>query len=131
MSDQSDAFNRLAIERGIITAPPAELPKIPLPRNGVLISDFARQVGKVVGANGLFRRDSTPVTINPENGRIEAMGADRLRSYVESHLQPVIDRAGWKMPASMTRTEAKGVLTADEFRYPLRKLRRVHQWLCQ
>ncbi len=127
MSDQSDAFNRLAIERGIIIAPPRELPKIPLPRNGFLLSDFAREVGKVVGANGLFRRDCTPVTINPETGRIQPMEADRFRSYVESHLLPYVDRGGWKMDTSMTTHEAPGVLEADEFCFPLRKLRRVHQ----
>ena len=99
MSEQSDALNKLARERGISDSPShalpglvedeafrPDLPKVKLPRGGRQLRSFAREIGAIVGKNGLFRRESVPVTINPENGHIEDMTAQRLRSYVEDEL---------------------------------------------
>jgi hypothetical protein len=133
MSDQSDALNKLARERGIIPdiPQPVELPHVPLPRAGEQLINFARSVGAIVGANGLFRRESVPVTIDPESGRIEPMDPDRFRTYVESQLLPYVERGTQygrvKLPATMSGAEARGCLRADAFRAPLRKLQRVHQ----
>lgn len=127
MSDQSDALNRLARERGIISDPPETLPYVLLPRHGVQLLHFAEQVGKVVGANGVFRREATPVTIDPETGRIDGIEPDRWRTYVERHLIPCVERFGIKQPTTMSAAEARGCLACDDFRFPLRKLRRVHQ----
>src|SRR5437868_662215 len=98
MSEQSDALNRAARDKGIAVDGPSpplpgleseadrpELPLIKLPRPGTgrTVEEFAREVGQVIGANGLFRRETTPVTIDPESGRIEDMDAQRLRTYVD------------------------------------------------
>lgn len=145
MSKQSDALNKTARDKGISVDGPApplpgmeaeagrpELPLIMLPRpgTGMTIEKFAREVGHVLGANGLYRRETTPVTIDPESGRIEDMDAQRLRSYTDKQAMcfvNVVSKAGAvPLQESMYVDEARGCLASDSFRYPLRKLQRVN-----
>src|SRR5262249_1890578 len=99
MSEQTDALNRLAREKGIAVDGPSpalpgledeagrpDLPQVKLPRGGKQLRTFAMEIGAIVGANGLFGRDGTPVAISLRSGRIEDMNAHRLRSYVEDQL---------------------------------------------
>jgi hypothetical protein len=145
MSEQSDALNSLVRGKGIDVGgrnPPLpgmegevgrpDLPKVQLPRGGGRsIEAFARELGAIVGANGLFRRDSVPVTINPETGYLEDMTSQRFRSYVQSHAlcfeQTFAKKTGVvELEENMTVDEASGCLASDAFRYPLRKLRRIN-----
>jgi hypothetical protein len=144
MSEQSDALNKIAREKGIAVDGPApalpglendadrpDLPQVKLPRAGRQLRQFAREIGAIVGANGLFRRETTPVTIDPESGRIEDMNAQRLRTYVEDQLVTFEEQYTKKtgltiIPETMGVDEARGVLECDAFRYPLRKLQRVN-----
>jgi hypothetical protein len=87
---------------------------------------FAENVGAIVGANGLFRRDSAPVTINPETGRLEDMDAARFQTYVESHLTAFAWKGNVRQPETMTVREATACLRSDSFVRPLRRLRRVN-----
>lgn len=140
MSEQSDALNRAVRERGIPIGDARPLgalseamgdrdtlPLVPLPRTGEQMISFASNVGGIVGANGLYRRDSAPVTIDPETGRVEEMDAARFRSYVESHLVPFAWKGNVRQPETMTEQEARGCLRSDFLIKPLRKLRRVNQ----
>lgn len=144
MSEQSDALNNLARKKGLSIDGPApalpgleneadrpDLPHVRLPRGGKQLRQFAKEIGAVVGANGLFRRESTPVTIDPESGRIEDMNAQRLRSYVEDQLvtfeEVYMKKTGMAaIPETMAVDEARGCLECDAFRLPLRKLHRVN-----
>jgi hypothetical protein len=144
MSEQSDALNKIVRERGVHVDGPSpalpgleheagrpELPHVKLPRSGKQLRSFAKEIGAIVGANGLFRRESVPVTIDPETSRIEDMGAARFRSYVEDQLvtfeEQYSRKAGVTMiPETMSGEEARGCLDCDAFRYPLRKLTRVN-----
>lgn len=145
MSKQSDELNKKARSKGIDVGGPApalpgleqeagrpDLPLIQLPRGGGRLFDqFAREVGQVIGANGLFRRETTPVTIDPESGRIEDMDAQRLRTYVDMQATcfelGITRKSGvTEIPTSMNVDEARCCLAADSFRYPLRKLQRVN-----
>jgi hypothetical protein len=144
MSEQSDALNKTAREKGVSVDGPSPalpglendadrpaLPHVKLPRSGRQLNQFAREVGAVIGANGLFRRETTPVAIDPETGRIEDMGAQRLRSYVETQLvcfeEQFTKKTGLSIiPETMSVDEARGCLECDAFRYPLRKLHRVN-----
>jgi len=145
MSEQSDALNRIAREKGIAVdggapalpgleneASRPDLPQIKLPRGGGrLLEAFAREVGHVIGANGLYRRETTPVTIDPESGRIEDMDAQRLRTYVDRQAVCFEEQYTRKtgvsiIPETMSVDEARGCLASDSFRYPLRKLQRVN-----
>lgn len=145
MSEQSDALNKAVRERGISIDGPApalpglegeadrpDLPHIKLPRGGGRrVEEFAKEVARVVGANGLFRRETTPVTIDPESGRIEDMYAQRLRTYVDRQAVCYEEQYTKKtgvtvIPETMSVDEARGCLAADSFCYPLRKLARVN-----
>lgn len=146
MSDQSDALNRAVREKGVAVDGPnpplpglendaerPDLPHVKYPDGwGRVLDDFAREVGQVIGANGLYRREAVPVTINPESGMLEDMNAQRLRTYVERQVFcydeiSVGKKAGTRHARrTMGVDEARGILEADSFRYPLRKLRRVH-----
>jgi hypothetical protein len=144
MSEQADALNKVARERGVPvdSAPPAlpgmepegrpDLPWVQLPRNGTQLRPFSQNIGAIVGANGLYRRELVPVTIDPESGRIEDMDPERFQTYVENQLVPFslvsAGKAGMmKQPESMKVTEARACLRSDSFRYPLRRLMRVNQ----
>jgi hypothetical protein len=144
MSEQSDALNKTAREKGVAVDGPTnalpgleneaarpDLPHIKLPRGGRQLNQFAKEVGSVIGANGLFRRETLPVTIDPETGRIEDMTAQHLRSYVETQVvcfeEQFTKKTGLTIiPETMTVDEARGCLECDAFRYPLRKLQRVN-----
>lgn len=146
MSDQSDALNKIVREKGVSVSGPnpplpgmendadrPDLPHVKYPDGwGRVLDDFAREVGQVIGANGLYRREAVPVTIDPETGRIEDMGPQRLRTYVDRQVFcydeiSVGKKAGTREARrTMQVDEARGVLESDSFRYPLRKLRRVH-----
>jgi hypothetical protein len=151
LSEQSDALNRTARERGVLLAddvmisavPPGagaaesvgrDLPRVLLPRNGQQISSFASKLSAIIGANGMFARSAIPVTIDPESGSIAIMDAPRFQSYVESHAKTCVRRIVTRgeiripvdVPTSMTANEARAVLRADSFRFPLRKLKRVN-----
>jgi hypothetical protein len=143
MSDQSDAFNKLMREQGILVdgaAPAApgieenagrpDLPYVKLPRDGHLISSFAKDVGAVLTANGLFRRENIPVIVDLETGRMEDMTPHRFRPYVETRLlcyrEHFTKRGTVRIPTSMSGDEARTCLEADIFRYQLRKIQRVN-----
>ncbi|CAN5459739.1 hypothetical protein BH20VER3_BH20VER3_00660 [soil metagenome] len=144
MSEQTDALNRAVREKGIsIDGPrPAlpgleneadrpDLPKVKLPRGGRRLNEFAGEVGAIVGANGLFRREAVPVTVDREHGRIEDMGPSRFRSYVENQMvcyeEQFTKKTGLTIiPETMNSEEARGCLDSDVFRYRLRKILRVN-----
>jgi hypothetical protein len=142
VSEQSDALNRVAREKGVSLgqthgddvdpkdARGATLPWVSLPRAGEQLVYFAEEVGLIVGANGLYRRDSVPVTIEPETGRVEEMDSERFRTYIETQLVPFFRKETQYGPvrirSTITSSEARGCLRSDRFRYPLRKLQRVN-----
>lgn len=145
MSEQSDALNKTVRNKGIDVGGPnpplpgmekeagrPDLPKVQLPRGGGRsLEAFARELGAIVGANGLFRRGEVPVTINPETGLLEDMAAQRFRTYVQSQAllfeQTFAKKTGIvELEENMQADEASAVLACDAFRYPLRKLRRVN-----
>jgi hypothetical protein len=56
--------------------------EIQLPADNRELHDFAREVGKIVCANGLYRRDMTAVIINSETTRLDPMSAELFRTWV-------------------------------------------------
>lgn len=143
MSEQSDALNKLAREKGIQVDSPVqplpgfetstdrpELPLVPLPRGGHVLRDFSKAVGAIVSQNGVYRREAVPVTIDRESGRIEDMDSVRFQSYVENQMYCYVERfsraGAGKEHTTMTVGEAAGCLRSDAFRYQQRKLQRVN-----
>ena len=87
---------------------------------------FASEVGEIVGANGLYRRGSMPVTIDPETGDVEAMETARFQSYIEGHLVTFVWKGSLREPQTMSLRESQACLRSDALVRPLRKLRRVN-----
>jgi hypothetical protein len=144
MSEQSDAVNRTLRERGVeipVTPPllPAddedknkrELPPIELVREGRRLADFAADAGRVCKGAGVFRREVVPVTINEETALMEAMDADRFRSYLEDRALTFVWKSSGrgeprKVPCTMAVQDARGCLRADQFVFQLPRLQKIN-----
>jgi hypothetical protein len=103
-------------------------PKIRLPGDDRLLSDFAADVGALLGEKPLFRRGAEAVTV--EEGRILAMTPERLRTYVERFGVCFKVRTSGKAlvdySATMRAEDARGCLVAGQFLERLRPLRAVN-----
>jgi len=107
----------LAAPKSTIYGP---LPKIELPADDVLLSDFARQVLALVQDKGIYRRDNVPVFPYMERGRLEILDAQTFRTWVERYLvcfKTKFDHAGdaFDVLRTMNRETADGVLRCIEF----------------
>lgn len=154
MSEQSEAANRFARERaGKAFDGPAPFRVVPpggdgggggsasgegrgpewvkLPGQYRPVSEFARDLGRVLCDCGLFRRYRVPVAIDPETGMMEAMGAERFTTFVEQHA--ITHEVKFKegevinIPKTMPVTVSRGVLASDQFLEQLPPLERVNK----
>lgn len=155
MSDEADQLqqmNRLAREHGgsDIGGPPAEppgdgkdkkpeLPWIELPRDGRLITSFAREVADVCSKNGVYRRDKIPVTINKESGLIDPIKPEEFVGYIEDLCCPYVNKVKrsedeegeetvtkTKSVKSINKNTAALTLRHPQFIYRQRSLNRVN-----
>lgn len=151
MSDeQTDAANKFAREKGgkAVEGPEQgfqgrvvgadadgdepEFEFIQLPGPGRPLGQFATEMGRICKEQDIFRRETVPVTVNPETGQMEALTPDRFRTFVEEFAVPCkskyskIKEDYIKLPETMTKDVAGGVLTSDQFIYQLRPLNRVN-----
>lgn len=146
MSDQVEALKRKALEAGIIDQDPAigvllddpaerpELPRVLLPLDGRLNSDFNRDVGAVLSGKGLYRYRDRLVTVkmNSQTGRpdIETVDPHRFRSWVENHL--VCYRLQFNRHGAVKVNQTMGVdvaatcIVSDAFLDQQRRLLRVN-----
>ena len=148
--NQVDALNRLAREHGGSTVdgggppevieeggekPSHEVPWIELPREGRVITNFARELGDVCAKNGVYRRDKIAVTINKESGLIDVMQPEEFIGYAEGLCVPFIYKVKkvdedeftkLKVAKSMSKQVATTTLRHPDFVYRQRKLERVN-----
>lgn len=99
--------------------------------DGRRLGAFSKDVGIVLGQNGVFRRDRIPITINPENGSMESMEEHRFRSYVEKDIVcwkwKNFGKQGFKKePITIPVATAKGCLKSDFFIDQQRPLLKVN-----
>lgn len=140
-SEQADALNKFARERlgakadaaagGPGLAPPgdaAEAPPAPaaeplfvrLPMSGIPVTEFAREIGRVVSGNGVFRRGREAVTVDHVSGELVDMTPERMRTYVEklaiTYKMKSVGEGEYKKVAETMGVEvARGTLAADVF----------------
>lgn len=151
MSDeQTDAANKFAREKGgkAVEVPDSgfqgrvvgndtdggdsEYEFIQLPGPGRPLGQFATEMGRICKERDIFRRETVPVTVNPETGQMEAVTPDRFRTLVEDFAVPCKSKYSKikddyiQLPETMTKDVAGGTLTADQFIYQLRQLNRVN-----
>lgn len=115
--------------------PPASVPWIELPRDGRPLSIYARELGAVCRDSAkVFRRDSVPVMINREDGRIEPIDAVSWRTeaddfavtYKLKSRQTEHGTETFKTVCSMSKDVSAGVLKSAKFIYDQPKLERVN-----
>ena len=106
-------------------------PRVLLPAEGRLVSEFAREVGEVMACNGVYLRESQPVVLDPVTRRLVDLDADCLRTYAEKNLVTVRMRKMEKdapavpVPMTMARDTARAVLVSHEFLAQQRPVRVV------
>jgi len=156
MSKQSDAANKFALKnvgKEVLDAAGAaglrvlkdgegedgksSVPWLDLPGSGRQLSAFAREAGQLLVEAPVYRRDKVPVTVNPEDGGLDVVTADRFRTLLEDYCVTcrsrfvVNNRATGEGqtehdPATMPRDCANGTLAADKFMHSLRQIARVN-----
>lgn len=116
--------------------PPAAVPWIELPRDGRPVSIFAREMAVICRATGeFFRRDSVPVTINREDGRIEPIDPVAFRTDADEFCVPFKwksrqdedgEREKFKSQCSMSKEVALATIKSSRFRYEQPRLEKVN-----
>jgi hypothetical protein len=73
-------------------------PKVQLPGDNRLLSEFAREVGEQLANVDLFRRDTYAVVINRRRDGLELMTPDLFRTWVERAPSLLQNAPGWREP---------------------------------
>ena len=113
--------------------PPAgNRPRIQLPGNNRLLSDFAAELGKAVSSANVFKRGSFTVTLNERNDGLALMTAETLRTWVEKYAvcfkrQKANDtETVISYRRTMSHADAEGVLASQQFLAQLRPIERFN-----
>jgi len=109
-----------------------ERPKVQLPGDNRLLSDFAQDLGKAIRRGNIFRRGGTVFSVDDRGDRLVQMTPDMLRSWLEQYA--VCFRTYKHGPSSeliqvrrtMTQSDAAGVLHSPQFINELREIERFN-----
>lgn len=105
-------------------------PKIELPGDNRLLSDFGSEIGKAIAPENIFVRRGMAVTINDRGDGLTLMTPDTLRSWLEQYAVCFKVRkvgngeASFQFRRTMTQTDAAGVLASPQFIGQLRPIER-------
>jgi len=105
-------------------------PKVQLPGDNRLLSDFAREVGQHLATVELFRRDRYAVLINHRRDGLELMTPDLFRTWVEHHVVGFkvrgVGENTIEFDRTMTQEDAGGLLRSPQFLEQLRPIERLN-----
>jgi hypothetical protein len=105
-------------------------PKIELPGDNRLLSDFARDLGKAIRYADIFQRDGMVFVVNDRGDGLTPMTAATLRSWLEQHLVCYKRRFATsetiQFRRTMTAADASGVLNSPQFISQLREICRFN-----
>ena len=106
---------------------------VELPGRGRPVSIFAADLAGLLKNQGVFRRESVPVTINPETAQMEALIEQRFRTFVEKHVvthtwKADEDEGRVRVPQTMTVDSARAVLQSDQFVFRQKRLNKVNKF---
>src|SRR6185295_8570518 len=107
-------------------------PKIQLPGDNRLLSDFAGEVGKAVRNADIFTRAGMVVTVNERGDGLQVMTPEALRTWLEQYAVCYkVRNIGGAEEAiqfrrTMTTSDAQGLLSASKFISQLRPIVRVN-----
>jgi hypothetical protein len=107
-------------------------PKVQLPGDGRLLSDFATDLGKAIKASPIFQRDGKVFTISPIGDRLVLMTPNALRSWLETvavcfRVRSTGSNEVIEFRKTMSKGDAEGVLSSPQFISQLREIRRFNQ----
>ena len=113
----------------MLTACADPRPKIRLPGEGRLLSDFAAEMAAHLVGKGIYSRNGEIVAI--EDGQLRRLDAQQLRTWAERHIifyrkKRAFDTV-YEVDVTMRPDDAAGVLAAPQFSERLLKLCRVNR----
>jgi hypothetical protein len=133
-TEANAALDRAADEWGVETIQDAlrdDRPKIQLPGDNRLLSEFARELGNAIHRSNIFQRGGMVFTVDPHGDRLLLMTAEALRSWLEQYavcFKVRSDGSGGTIQfrRTMTGADADGVLSSPQFISQLREITRFN-----
>ncbi len=104
-------------------------PKVELPGNDRLLSAFAIELAEILKHHGVYQRGGIAFIVNRQQDGLVPITPQMLRTLVEEHLVcyriTTIGEAELSLNRTMTESDAKGVLSSQQFIDRLPKLEKI------
>lgn len=108
-------------------------PKVELPGNGRLLSQFAAEIAHHLKTCGLYERGGIAFIPNQQQNGLEVITPQMLRTLVENHLVCYrvlrARESKIRLDRTMSEGDAKGVLCAQQFLSKLPKLEKYQRFV--
>jgi hypothetical protein len=107
------------------------LPAIEIPGNGLLIGDFAAELGKHLSRAGVFARQGCAFTLDHQGQKLEPVKPEWLRTWIEKHVRPYRTEAAKNgltihVKRSITKDIAHAVNVSPQFLAELPRVERFN-----
>jgi hypothetical protein len=109
-----------------------KLPKVQLPGDNHLLSDFARDLGRILAPKDIFSRGGLVFIVNERHDGLTPMTPDILRTWIEDHLVCFKVRRldgtdeAMQFKRTISRDDAAGILASPQFIGQLRPIERFN-----
>jgi hypothetical protein len=107
-------------------------PKVQLPGDNYLLSDCAREIGRILAPKDIFARGGLVFTVNDRKDGLTPMTSEILRTWIEDYLvlYKVRKMSGTdetiQFKRTITREDAAGILAAPQFLAELQQIERFN-----
>ncbi len=119
------------------TAPPPSLlsdrrPKVQLPGDNYLLSDTAREIGKLLAEKDIFARGGLAFTVNDRKDGLALMTPESFRSWLEDYLvcfkvrRPSGTDETIQFKRTLSKADAEGILASTQFLERLQQVERFN-----
>jgi hypothetical protein len=120
------------LSRASIRALSDNRPKVQLPGDNYLLSDCARELGRILAPKDIFARGGLVFIVNDRKDGLTQMTPETLRTWVEDYLVlfKVRKLSGTdeaiQFKRTITQTDATGILAAPQFMEQLQQIERFN-----
>jgi hypothetical protein len=107
-------------------------PKVQLPGDNYLLSDCAREIGRILAPKDIFARGGLAFVINERKDGLAPMTPETLRTWIEKYLvcYKVRKLTGTdeaiQFKRTITQTDASGILASPQFMEQLQQIERFN-----